>query len=197
MEKVSKTGIKRVYGLVGVVEVMSQFKPVAHVTQEITTIYPGRRMNSNRSTGLYDQPDDGQSFSSTRNALVPVKEGETKEQVEAQLSKFPEGCIQRVVTNNINDILTDGDIWAMNHDNPETGKPYFTEEDLKQKYETRDKEGNRYSAGKMRISVKGEVIDDTLPEEYTRNFYQREFKEDEDLRVAVETTVESKATIVA
>jgi hypothetical protein len=197
MEKVGKTGIKRIYGLVTVVEVLTQFKSVAHVTQEITTIYPGRRMSNNKSTGLYDQPDDGQSFTSTRNALVPIKEGETKEQVEAQLSKFPEGCIQRVVTNNIGDILTDGDIWAMNHDDPKTGRPYFTEEDLKQKYETRDKDGNRYSGGKMRVTAAGEVVNDTLVEEYTRNFYQRTFVEDEDLRVPEVVTVESKATIVA
>lgn len=194
MEKVNETGIKKIYSPVNVEEILTGFKSVAHLSQEITSVYPGRRMNSNKSTGLFDQPDDGQKFNVTRHCLIPVPEGVTVEEVTSQLIKFPNGVIQRVVTNNIKDILTDGDVWAMNNTD-ENGNPFTTLEALRDKYETRDKEGNRYSNGVLRVSVAGELVND-LPEEYTRNFYQREFVEDLDLRVPV-TVEEAKPVLTA
>lgn len=197
MQKVSKSGVKRDYKPVEVVEIFTNFKSVAHLQQDIESIYPGRRMSNNKSTGLFDQPDDGQKFNVTRHCLIAIPEGTTVEQVASQLSKNPNGVIQRVVTNNIQDVLTDGDVWAMKNRNPETNQPYATLESLKEKYETRDKEGNRYSAGQMRISVTGEIINDSLPEEFTRNFYQREYTEDLDLRekVTVEETAETSVLV--
>lgn len=194
MQKVSESGVKRVFKPVEVVEVFDNFKSVAHLQQEIETVYPGRRMSNNKSTGLFDQPDDGQTFNATRHCLIAIPDGTTVEQVASQLSKNPNGVIQRVVTNNIEDILTDGDIWAMNNTDPNTNFPYVTLDSLKEKYQTRDKDGNRYSGGQMRTTSAGEIVDDTLPEEFTRNFYQREYAEDIDLRKKV--TVETKEPVL-
>jgi hypothetical protein len=199
MEKVTKSGVKKVYEAVKAIELLTNYKPVVHISQDIVSIYPGRRMGNDKSTGLFDQPDDGKKFTSTRHALVVVGVGTTLAQVEAQLAQFPEGVIQRVVTNDINDILTDGDRWALATINPETGEPYSTIEKLKDKYETRDTDGNRFSRGQMRVdAATGVVLNELLAEEYTRNFYQRVYTEDKDFRapVMVVQTAEA-ATIVS
>jgi len=195
MQKTTESGIIRKFANVVCEKILSNFKPVAHMTQEITTIYPGRRYGNSLSTGLYAGAEEGKSFTSVRNCLVPVPEGVTVEQVTEQLKKFPDSVIQRITSNNINDVLTKNDEWAMNTINPETGQPYKTLDELKDQYETRDKEGNRFSNGAMRVSAVGELLDESLVPEYSRSFYQNSYVEDKDLRekILVEQPVAAMA----
>ena len=190
METINESGIKKERKAVKVIAILDQFKKVAHVSQDIVTTYPTRRMNNDKSTGLFDNVADGQQFTSTRHTLIVVPDSATVANVEAQLSKFPNGVIQRVVTNNVHDILTKGDYWAM-----ENGKT--TLGDLEVKYETRDTEGNRYSGGEMRVTSSGELVNELLPAEYKRDFYQREFVEDQDLRAKAPVAVAAQETVLS
>lgn len=155
---------------------------VAHVKQSIVSKYPTRRFNNRLSSGLFSA-DEGEytEFESTRHTLVKVPNtlASANEadllKVQSQLDQFP-GTIQRIVSHNLDDVLTEGDEWALENVDE------ITRDTLEDRYETRDSENNRYSSGKLRVSAADGVVDETLPKEFSRRVYQNMFVEDKDLR---------------
>jgi hypothetical protein len=184
MEKINESGVKKVFGKVAVVgAIYTDFKPVAHLTQTITSIYPARQLKTDKSTGLFTTPDEGQKFESVRHCLVAVPKSATVEQVTAELAKYPEGCIQNVLSNDINDVLTSGDRYILEQGTRDLD--FF-----KDKYENRDSDGNRYSRGEIRMAHTGELLREDLPMEFKRSFYQNQYVADVDKRVAVEAAID-------
>lgn len=160
------------------VQIYDQFGTVCHIRQEIKSQYPKRRMANSKSTGLFkNSEEDTEEYTNVRNTLVAVPEGLSEKEVQKELDSF-KGIIQRITSFNLQDVLTDGDQWALEN-SEETG---VTIESLAERYETRDSEGNRYSDGELRVDSEGEVVNDDLDQEYTRLFYQNEYTPDEDLR---------------
>lgn len=108
-------GINRTYGKITVDAVnASQFKDgvmQAQLRQVITTTYPSKRAGNSLSDSLgFTQDDfnfgDGQSFDSTRITWIDVPEGTTIQKVKELLKAKPQACIQRIISNNVEDVLT-------------------------------------------------------------------------------------------
>ena len=120
-------------------------------------------MGNEFSSALFSAPDGKEYESNPRYAVIPIPEGVTIEQVQLALQTKPESTVYSIVTNNIQDILTQGDHWAIEEGHSDI-------ETLKEKYETRDKDNNKYSGGQLNTG--------NLPREYTRRFYVDHIKED-------------------
>lgn len=166
--KSNKNGINKNYNNVEAIEIYDGLgkNNSCHISQTVETVYPAARMGNEFSTGLFDSPA-GKTYTSKRYSFVPVPKGYTKEQVQERLNKFQEGCIYRILTNNLDDILTEGDMWNIRQGN-------ITREDLENKYEVQDSEGKRYACG---VENTGQ-----LPKEFKRDFYNQTSKEDIDKR---------------
>lgn len=154
---------------------------VAHISQKVVSKYPNRKFGNRLSTGLFtNSKDDYKIFENVRHTLVKVpndllsKNKKHLEVVQKQLDSF-KGTIQRIVSNTLSDVLTEGDNWRVS-------EGLTTMEELADRYETRDSENNKYSAGELRMSSEGEVVNALLPREYSRRVYQSIFKADQDLR---------------
>jgi len=178
----TNNGINKTFNNVTAIQVLeSNGKYVCHVNQVITTIYPSSRMSNDFSSGLFDD-EEGKTYESTRHTLIKLPGELEIDAIQNQLDKFKEGNINRVLTNNINDILTDGDMWAIN-----TGKT--TLEDLESKYEVQDSNGVRYAQGK--------VNDGTYPKEFKRDFYNKTYIADEDKRENIAIEDDKEADVFA
>ena len=184
---VNKNGIIIVMDACNAEAIYDQFENshVAHISQEIISKYPSRKFSNRLSTGLFEAKDDEfKEYTTKRHCLVKVpnelESGSKKDLavVQKQLDSF-KGSIQRIVSNELDDVLTEGDIWNMRENN-------VTREELAEKYETRDTDNNKYSRGELRKSTDGEVVNALLPREYSRRVYQNVFVEDLDKRYAGE-----------
>ena len=78
----------------------------AVLKQTIETIskYPSKSVSSDKQDNIFSMSDFGfeeQEFTSTRTnvAFMDVPENSTIESVQAQLAKFPEACIYRILSN--------------------------------------------------------------------------------------------------
>ena len=78
----------------------------AVLKQTIETIskYPSKSVSSDKQDNIFNMSDFGfeeQEFTSTRTnvAFMDVPENSTIESVQAQLAKFPEACIYRILSN--------------------------------------------------------------------------------------------------
>ncbi len=78
----------------------------AVLKQTIETIskYPSKSVSSDKQDNIFNMSDFGfeeQEFTSTRTnvAFMDVPENSTIQSVEAQLAKFPEACIYRILSN--------------------------------------------------------------------------------------------------
>ncbi len=149
------------------------------IKQTIETVYPSKRYNSSLSEGLFNNDSDGESYQNTRYCLVKAPTGITEEEAKEQLSKFPEACIQQIVSNRLNDILSDNDLYAI-----ENG--LVTEEELSDRYEMQDSQGNRYIDGKIRVNSDGELLSNTSKREYRRFVFRQQYVEDVDNRSLTE-----------
>ena len=163
-----KTGINKTYNNVEAVNIYDGLgkNNSCHIKQTVLTVYPSAKMNNEFSSALF-KAEGGEEYVNTRYSFVPVPKGKTIEEVQTQLNSFQQGMIYRIYTNNINDILTEGDYWSLS-------KGYSDIEELQDKYEVQDKEGVKYAQGK--------VNDGTLPREYKRDFFYASYKEDIDKR---------------
>lgn len=83
----------------------------AQLRQSVMTIYPSARVTNSLSSGLYDSTEfslpAGQSYSSTRVTWIPVPKGTSLAEVQATLAKFPQARIARIISNNLEDVLTE------------------------------------------------------------------------------------------
>jgi hypothetical protein len=108
-------GIKKNFAAITVDEVKpSQYKAEidqAQVRQVVTTTYPSKRAGNSLSDSLFSTEDfdfaDGKTYQSTRITWIDVPKGTTKEKVADLLAQKPAATIQRVISNNVLDVLTD------------------------------------------------------------------------------------------
>ena len=165
----------------------------AHLSQTRETYYPSRRMDTGFGDGLFEN-SLGEPFVQTRHTLINVPNGETVENVATMAAKFEESTIYRILSNNIEDVLSSKDAEAV-------AQGLTTKENLASKYVLRDSAGNVYA----RVTQDGEILDNTVVGtivdgnidltvenallEYKRDIYSREYKEDVDLRVKIEAKV--------
>lgn len=136
----------------------------AQLRQTVLTIYPSARVTNSLTSGLFESGDfklpAGQSFSSTRVTWIPVPKGTTLAQVEKELSRNPKARIARVISNNLEDILTEEQKNAV-----ATG--LVTLEKLEEKHVVKDASGNEVS-----------------PRQYRQNFFSKSGAPDIDKRTA-------------
>ena len=177
-------------------EFQGKMRTSAHISQERKVSYPSQNMGTGFGGGLFENVQSD-PYVSKRHTLIVVPEGQTEESVQEQSKKFPEATIYRVVTNNIDDVVSEREKAAI-----ESG--LITKESLKPKYIVRDKEGNIYSSmtvdgellegearkvGVVVTSENGETsIEITNPNallEYKRDIFSQVYHEDIDNRVAV------------
>lgn len=167
----------------------------AHITQERITTYPGQRFDTGFGDGLFDNPE-GQSYVSKRNTLIAVPEDATEEIVAQKISEFPESCIYRILSNSLDEVISDKEKRAV-----EAG--FITKESLEPKYLVQDSEGNVYAStttdgvilegddrkvGKIVDTEEGKAFELFNPDallEYKRDVFSREYCEDKDNRVKV------------
>jgi len=90
------------------------FKPEqsqAQIRQVVTTTYPSQVVGNSATDSLFDIKEfklkDGQSFSSKRVAWIPVPNGTSVEQVKKILSTLPRARIYRMISNELDDVLTE------------------------------------------------------------------------------------------
>ena len=117
----------------------------ATLKQDIVKTYPASRPGNSLSDGLFESEElggEGQAFEQIRYTIVKAPEGATAEQVDAKLSAFPTACIYAILSNDIEDVVTDEQKRAMS-----TGLTSLTIDDYKDRHEVQDREGNRYLDG--------------------------------------------------
>lgn len=164
----------------------------AHLTQKRLTAYPAKRMDTGFGSGLFET-EVGKPYEQTRNTLVSVPENTDVNQVVEQLNKFADACIYRIVSNNIDDVVSDREKQAI-------ANGLIEKESLKPRYVVRDSEGNVYSnmtqdgerlegdnriIGKVVTTDEGQFLEITNPNallEFKRDIFSREFVEDIDNR---------------
>jgi hypothetical protein len=121
MTNTDSNGIKKQYGHITCDKVINEIEnaktAVAVLRQVVTSTYPNVRPGSSKSSALFSAEDFGgeeQSYEQQRTALVKVPLQATKEQVEAKLRQLENPCIYRVMSYNVEDVLTEEQISAIN-----------------------------------------------------------------------------------
>jgi len=177
---------KRIFGNVTFCKIINDFDcPVAHITQKIESVYPERIMETGFGLGLYE--NRMKSYESSRNCLIKIPKDADDKEVQSRLDSF-NSHIYLITSNNIRDVLSETDMYRLDNYGIDIVE-------LEDKYETQDKEGNRYSKGTMRLTIDGEVLTDD-PKEFRRYVYSRTFQPDIDLReeVNIQTHILSEKT---
>jgi len=161
---------KRIFGNVILSRIINtkSGETVVHLTQEVKSIYPEKIVRF--IPGLND--DSFNVYVKKRHCLVFVPTGLQKKEIISKL-KLNEGHIYQIISYDLEDVITPIDYNLL-----KKGIPLYEIED---RYETKDKEGNTYSKGLMRMTCDGEILRD-IPKEYRRYDYSKEYKEDIDLR---------------
>lgn len=187
----SVNAVKVQYGKVEIYDMGStEYGGYAVLTQEINRVYPGKRMGNSLSAGLFDD-ESGQEFDAARFAIVKAPEFSTEQEKQAvreaivsQLAKFPQACIQQTLTNNIYDVISEEEKYALEQGNT-------TMEALKARRVLQDSEGNIYNGEEVIGTVvkdeNGRAVDIELEDEnavltYRLNSFQREYVADKDFR---------------
>lgn len=150
-----------------------------HITQVTTKEYPSARYSNDKADGIFSNPT-GEVYTSKRHALAAVPKNTEIDAIQKQLDTMGGACIYRITSNDIDDVLTDGDRYSLGNGDLEV-------ENLKDKYESKNSEGDVFSNGE-------ENNDGILPREYTRNFFSAVEKSDKDLRKPVEEAIKIEET---
>jgi len=158
----------------------SEFGKSATLKQDCTITYPSKRMDTGFGKGLFDSMA-GKAFVTSRYALIKTPADATNELVEQQLKSFPQACIYRVLSNDIDDIISDSERSAIK-------EGFTTLEAYEDRYEVQDGKGNRYAQGKVRVTNDGEVVEQ-LPKEFKRDIFSTVFMDDRDFRQFKGTTM--------
>jgi len=150
---------------------------MALLRQDVTTIYPAVGASNNKAGVLFNADDfgDGNEYTQKRYTLIKVPKGITAEKVEDQLKALRDSgkrpTIYKILSNDIMDVLTDNQIYAI-----ENGLGEMDYDDYKEKNIVRNSEE--------------EVVTDPWgATQYSEKFFQPDFKEDIDLRVKEGTRV--------
>lgn len=149
----------------------------AQVRQQVTTTYPAMRVGNSKTGGLFDLSEfnipDGQSYTSTRVAWIPVPAGKTVEEVVAQLATRPDARIYREISFNLADVLTDEQIGAVN-------AGLTTMSVLEEKLRVR------------KVDTDGTISEIDGPRQYSQNFFNPTATADIDHRPVAQRTIISE-----
>jgi hypothetical protein len=168
-------------------------KDWCYCTQKIKSYYPTKTYGNNFSVSLFPEEEKNgeKPYENTRRLLIACPAGTTLEKVQSNLDKITEAYIYTLISNDIKELLTDGDKYQITQG--------LSLEDISTKYLTRNKKGTIFS----RKEEIGFVEQITLPDgstknvahinpgaipEYRRSFLSAVYREDEDFR----TTIASK-----
>ena len=181
-------GIKKEYGQITCDQVVNSFQnaktAVAVLRQVVTATYPSVRPGTSKSSALFTEEDFGgerQSYENNRTALVKVPLDATKETVEAKLRRLNNPCIYRVMSYNVEDVLTEEQLNAINQ-----GITDKTLDDYKESLTAVYPEGNENA---------GEPIKRNGMSFYRNTFFSDVFKEDIDHTVEQFAEMQQKASI--
>lgn len=137
----------------------------AQIRQEVTKIYPAGKLGNSNADLLFasdvEEAGDGQEYTSTRVTWLPLAKKRSEKQIKEQLSKFPKANIWRIISDNVEDVLTEEQQVAADLDRYENIDMDFYEE----KFLVR--------------GANGEELDD---EQYSQNFFSKDGKKDSDRR---------------
>lgn len=182
MEKINANQIKTIYGKITVDSIgESEYKKgifQAQLRQKITRAYPSVKVGNSHSDSLFGADafklPDGQSYESTRVTWINVPEGTTVEALQAKLDTLPEACIYRIISNDVTDVMHDGQHQAVNAGIRSIDK--FMDSLL-----VRDREGNELEG----------------PSQYSQSFFKMTYTEDVDMRTTVNATKEASSFALA
>lgn len=90
------------------VESRSSKKDLVLVKQTTTSTYASARGGNDLSGSLFSQSafGEGETYTSDRYALISLPVGTTEEEVVSQLATLPNACIYRILSNDVNDVLS-------------------------------------------------------------------------------------------
>lgn len=170
MEITNANQIKTVYGKITVDSVTeSEYKKgifQAQLRQPITKVYPSVKIGNSNSDSLFGAESfklaDGKTYESTRVTWINVPEGETVKSVQAKIDGLKEACIYRMISNDVFDVLHDGQKQAI-----EAG--IRSVDQFMDSLLVRDREGNELEG----------------TPQYSQSFFKMSFTEDLDMRVSV------------
>jgi len=149
----------------------------AQLRQVVKTTYPSIRVGNSRTSSLFAQEafnlESGQAYESTRVTWINVPNGTTVEQVVAQLRNHPGARIYRVISNNVEEVLTDEQKQAV-----QAGLTTLATFEEKLRVRRTDANGN--------------VVDIEGPAQYRQHFFSTTAKADEDYRTITTPTSESQ-----
>jgi len=149
--------------------VKGEYGTAALLKQEHVTIYPGARGSNSMQSGLFNDNEFGKDriFTNLRYALVKVPDNATEQEISKRLEQFSNARIYRVLSNNVEDVLTSEQKIMM-----QQGRSTMTIESYKDKYAVRNKDG--------------EAIPDAHGNmQFGRNFFTHVIKADMDMRQPV------------
>jgi hypothetical protein len=163
-----KNGIKTVFGQITVDSVeKNQYKKgqyQAQIRQQVTKIYPAGGLGNSNSDLLFEEDaenmEGGSEYTSTRVTWLPFTEKRSVKEVQAQLKKFKNANIYRIISDDVEHVLTDEQITAA-----ELDKYDIDMDDYKESYLIRDSDGNE--------------LDEEL---YQQFFFNKKGKADVDMR---------------
>lgn len=171
-------------------------KDWAYLEQIITSFYPSKKYGNNFSVSLFqeEEKENEKEFTNTRRCLIACPSGITLEKVQENLDKLEKGYIYTLISNDINDLLTDGDKYMLTQG--------LSLDDISTKYLTRDKTGKVYSRRENIGFIEQVVQPDgttknvvhlnsgAIPE-YRRSFISATYREDEDFRTTISSNSSS------
>lgn len=175
MEKITtESGIVLTYGAITVDHVKEhEYKKgmfQAQLRQTVEKTYPAARITNDKSDNIFDLEEfdieEGETYESERVCWIPVPEGATKKSVQKRLDDIKEARIWREIADEVELVLTDGQLNAILSDDFE-----ITKEDFEERYLVRDRNGE----GLKDDDGNAIII-------YSQNHFSTKAKEDEDYR---------------
>lgn len=91
----------------------------AELRQTVVRHYPGARPNNSNTDSLYEISDFGftsQDFENERVVWINIPLDKTEQDVKKQLEKFPEATIYRILADNVEQVLSEEQLFAIKSD---------------------------------------------------------------------------------
>jgi hypothetical protein len=137
----------------------------AQIRQTVTKIYPGGGIGNSNADLLFeddaDETPDGQSFESIRVTWLPLAKERSVSDIQKQLRKSPDANIWKIISDDVEDILTEEQLVAAENEKYEgIDIPFYEEKFL----------------------IKGKDGEDLETDGYQQLFFSKKFKKDSDMR---------------
>lgn len=139
----------------------------AQIRQVVTRTYPGGSIGNSKADLLFEddveEQGEGPSFEQTRVTWLPLAKERSVRDIQNQLKKSPNANIWKIISDDVEDILTEEQLVAAENDKYDGVDMDFYEE----KFLIRGKDGEEL---------------DTVG--YQQYFFSKKFKKDVDMRSA-------------